>query len=123
MKTMKTTLGIALLACSAFSVGAHAADDAYKARDKQIEAEYKSAKALCAPKKGNDQDVCEKEAKASYTKAQADNKASRKAGDAQADANKDKREADYKVAKEKCDAMSGDSKDVCQKQAKQTYGM
>lgn len=123
MKTIKTTLSIALLSCCAFSVGAHAADDAYKAREKQIEAEYKSAKELCKPMKGNNQDVCEKQATANHTSAMADLKAGKKTGEARADANKDKREAEYKVAKEKCDAMSGDSKDMCQKQAKTTYGM
>jgi hypothetical protein len=123
MKTIKTTLTIALLSCAAFSVGAHAADDAHKMRDKQIEAEYKSAMELCKPMKGNNQDVCEKEAKAKRTKAEVDNKAAAKTGDVRADANKEKREADYKVAKEKCDAMSGDAKDMCQKQAKTTYNM
>lgn len=122
MKMIKNTLGVALLSCCAFTVGAHAADDAYKARDKQITAEYKAANELCKPLKGNEQDVCEKKAKADRDKAQADNKAARKTGEARHDAAKDKREADYKLAKEKCDAMSGDAKDICQKQAKQTYG-
>jgi hypothetical protein len=122
MKTIKTTLGIALFSCCAFSMGAHAADDAQKAQRKQIEANYDAAKDLCKPKSGNDKDVCQQQAKASYDNAMADSKANEKVNDARNDANKDKRDADYKVAKEKCDSLSGSAKDSCQDQAKATYG-
>lgn len=118
MKTISSTLGIALLSCCAFSLSAHAATGTEKAQRDLIEADYDAAKAHCKPMKGNAQDVCEKQAKASYDKAMADSKAGQKMNEAKADAAKDKSEADYKVAKEKCDAMSGAAKDQCNAKAK-----
>lgn len=86
------------------------------------EADYDVAKAKCDAHKGNQKDVCMKEAKAAETKAKANAKADRKATNAQGDAKEDKREADFNVAKEKCDAMSGDAKDRCIAQAKAKFG-
>ncbi len=86
------------------------------------EADYDVAKAKCGAKKGNEKDVCMKEAKAEETRAKANAKADRKAANAQSDAKEDKRDADYKVAKEKCDALSGDAKDRCIAQAKAKFG-
>ena len=102
---------------------------AYGARLTKAKADYNVAKEKCDDRKGNDKDVCVKEAKASFTSAKADAKVSKKTADATAtkvaakkDAAEDKRDANYSVAKEKCDAMSGDAKDVCVKQAKAKYG-
>src|SRR4029079_7911852 len=75
------------------------------ARIDAAEADYKVAKAKCGAMKGNEKDVCIKEAKATETKAKADAKASQKVATARQDAAEDKLEADYKVAKEKCDAL------------------
>jgi hypothetical protein len=83
--------------------------------------------------KGNDKDVCVKEAKAQYTKAKADAKVDRvasdtsqnamkKTADARKDAAEDKRDAEYKVAVEKCDSLAGAAKDTCVRDAKARYG-
>ncbi len=106
------------------------AEAAYKNTDKArrdarvetAEANYMVAKAKCDAMKGNDKDVCVKEAKAAEVKAKADAKATEKVAAARQDAAEDKRDADYKVALEKCDAMSGPSKDACVASAKAKYG-
>lgn len=91
------------------------------ARLQIADAQYDAAKAHCKVKKGNDRDVCMKEAKAAEVKAKADAKANAKIADAKADASADKREADYKVALERCDAISGSAKEACVSQAKAKY--
>lgn len=107
----RTAAILAAVLALAFS-GVAAADDASKnaKRDAQAEykqkvaaadAEYKSAKARCDTMKGNEKDVCVKEAKAAQKKAKADAKADRKAASARAEVREDKREADRSVAKEK----------------------
>jgi hypothetical protein len=105
----------------------------YEAREAKAEADYDVAKEKCDDMKGNDKDVCVKEAKAAQTKAKADAKVARttnttgtmktsaKTAEVKKDAAEDKREANYKVAKEKCDAMSGDAKDKCVSEAKLKY--
>jgi hypothetical protein len=111
----------------------------YDARVAKAEATYKVAKEKCDDLKGNDKDVCVKEAKANYTRAKGDAKIAKtvkteahnpsvaasgvsktpeKVADAKRDAIEDNKEAQYKVAKEKCDAMSGQSKDNCVAEAK-----
>ena len=85
-------------------------------------ADYDVAKEKCDDKKGNDKDVCIKEAKAAETKAIADAKATQKVAAVRQDAREDKMQADYKVAMEKCDALSGAPKDSCQTAAKAKYG-
>ena len=102
------------------------------ARQAKADADYDVAKEKCDDLKGNDKDVCVKEAKAAHTKAKADAKVAKvdsktahntadKRADARKDAAEDKRDADYKVAVEKCDAMSGAAKDQCVKNAKMRY--
>jgi hypothetical protein len=81
-------------------------------------ANYDVAKEKCDDQKGNDKDVCIKEAKAAETKAVADAKATQKIAAVRQDAREDKTEADYKVAIEKCDALSGAAKDSCVSAAK-----
>ena len=120
---------IATCILTAASFGAHSlatAADAvksqYKADVAAADADYKAAKAKCKPLKGNDQDVCEKEAKATHETAVADAKAKRKTKDARNDAKKTSNDAEYSAAKEKCDALSGADKDKCQTAAKSQYG-
>ncbi len=102
------------------------------ARTAKADADYDVAKEKCDDLKGNDKDVCVKEAKAAHTKAKADAKVAKvdaktahntadKRAEARKDAAEDKRDADYKVAVEKCDAMSGAAKDQCVKNAKMRY--
>lgn len=120
---------IATCILTAASFGAHSlatAADAvksqYKADVAAADADYKTAKAKCKPLKGNEQDVCEKEAKATHETALADAKAKRKTTDANKDAAKTTNDADYKVAIEKCDALKSAEKDKCTTAAKSKYG-
>ena len=88
----------------------------------KAESAYAVAKEKCDDMKGNDKDVCVKQAKAVETKALADAKMGKQIGEAKTDAAQDKRDADYKVAAEKCDAMSGDPKAACMTAAKAKFG-
>jgi hypothetical protein len=94
----------------------------YDAKIARAEAEYAVAKEKCDDLKGNDKDVCVKQAMAAETKAKADAKASHASADARKDAAEDKRDAEYKVAVERCDSMSGGAKDQCKRDAKARYG-
>jgi len=94
----------------------------YDARVARAEADYAVAKEKCDDRKGNDKDVCVKEAKAAETKAKADAKSTHVAADTRKDAAEDKRTADYKVAVEKCDSLTGDAKSQCVRDAKARYG-
>ena len=96
--------------------------DGAKIAEKKADASYAVAKEQCDDRKGNDKDVCVKEAKAAHEKALADAKLHKKVSSAKKDAAQDKRDADYKVAVEKCDSMSGDAKSACVKSAKERYG-
>jgi hypothetical protein len=98
-----------------------AAKAEYKASMDKARAEYKAEKERCDSLSGNDKDVCHKDAKAAYKRAQADAKQARKTSDLTAEAGEDRREADYKVAKERCDALTGNDKDVCEKEAAAKY--
>jgi hypothetical protein len=91
------------------------------ARIAAADADYAVAKAKCDALKGNDKDVCVKEAKATQTAATADAKATQKVAAARQDATEDKNDANYKVAIEKCDAYSGAAKDTCVSNAKMKY--
>lgn len=93
----------------------------YEATVERAEADYKAAKARCDELKGNDKDVCMKEAKAAEKKAKADAQAMKKSSKAEISAMEEKREADYKAAKERCDRLSGDAKDACGAEAKMKY--
>jgi hypothetical protein len=88
----------------------------------KADAAYDVAKEKCDDRKGNDKDVCVKEAKAAHTQATADAKANKKVAEVRKDAADDKRDAAYNVAKEKCDGLSGDTKAQCLATAKARYG-
>jgi hypothetical protein len=105
---------------AAAPTGDRSADRKVKnAEEDRIEADYKAAKAKCEPMKGNQKDVCEKQAKANekVAKAELDAKKDpsprnqRKVAEAKAD-------GEYDVAKEKCDDLKGNEKSACEKQAK-----
>lgn len=124
---MRRIIATCILTAAAF--GAHglaSAADAVKAQYKAdvaaADADYKTAKAKCKPLKGNEEDVCQKEAKAAHETAIADAKAKRKTTDANKDAAKTTNDADYSVAKEKCDALKGAEQDKCRTAAKAKYG-
>jgi len=88
----------------------------------KAESAYAVAKEKCDDLKGNDKDVCVKQAKAVEVKALADAKAGQQIGEAKSDAAQDKRDADYKVAVAKCDALAGDAKSACGAAAKAKFG-
>lgn len=88
----------------------------------QIDDRYDATMKRCDTLKGDDKDLCEKQAKSERNAAEADAKAAKKKAEAEHDATEEKRDGAYDVAKEKCDAMSGDAKDECITQAKTKYG-
>ena len=90
----------------------------YTAGKKNIEAQYKSAKASCGSLSGNAKDICMVDAKGHEKVALAE----LEAGFAPShkttyDVRIAKAQADYAVAKEKCDDKAGNVKDVCRKEA------
>lgn len=88
----------------------------------KAESSYAVAKENCDDMRGNEKDVCVKQAKAVEVKALADAKMGKEIGAAKTDAAQDKRDADHKVAVEKCDAMAGEAKTGCVAAAKSKYG-
>lgn len=123
MKVISTVLQ-SVFAASVLSLSLGAASvSAESVMDKDaIKMQYDHAMKRCDALKGNEKDVCEKEAKAQRDSAKADAKVAKKDAEARQDATEEKREAEYKVAKEKCDALSGDAKDACTADAKTKYG-
>lgn len=107
-----------------------------KVADARADAVYEVAKEKCDDLKGNEKDVCVKDAKAAHVKAKedakvaaaqakpADDPAAKNAAVAEAkkDANAEKNDAAYKAAKERCDALSGDAKSKCVDDMKRMYG-
>ena len=96
--------------------------DETRSRVARAESTYAVSKERCDDLKGNDKDVCVKEAKAVEVKALADAKLGKEIGEARKDAADEKRDADYKVAIEKCDALAGDAKSACVTAAKAKFG-
>jgi hypothetical protein len=100
-------------------------------------ADYDVAKEKCDALKGNEKDVCMKDAKAARTAGKADARVERKEAaaakdptprnekrvtEAKKDAAEDKRDANVAAAKERCDTLKGDAKDRCQADAKAKGG-
>lgn len=91
----------------------------YKSHVKNIEAEYKAAKAECDSLAGNASDICVADAKGKKNVAQAQLEASYKPSiKSRYDARVAQADADYSVAIQKCDDKAGNEKDVCVKEAK-----
>ncbi|WP_342130354.1 hypothetical protein [Hydrogenophaga sp. OTU3427] len=88
----------------------------------RAEGAYNVAKERCDAFRGNDKDVCVKEAKSVRVAALADAKVAQATAGARADAKEDVREAQYKVEVEKCDTQTGDGKTACIKAAKAIHG-
>lgn len=108
---------IALPAAAQTSAGA-----APMRSNEQIDNQYKMDKKQCDAMKGNQKDVCLKQAEATRDKAKADAKAGKEKAEANHDAAKARNDADYKVGKEKCDALSGNAKDACMADLKTRHG-
>ena len=99
----------------------HAADDHARNAMDRADAQYKVAKQRCDAMKGQQEDVCEKEAKAVRDKARADARVSRSnTSESRADARETRAKADYRVQKEKCEVLKGREQDACETQAKTT---
>lgn len=96
--------------------------DLAKIGEVKADTSYEVAKERCDDKSGDAKDLCQKEAKATHTKALAEAKLGKKVSDARSDAADDIRDADYKVAVERCQAMSGDAKSSCITSAKAKFG-
>lgn len=113
---------LALAVGLAFSSGAMAegmSKKQYKAQEKVIEAEFKSAKAECDSLAGNANDICIADAKGKQSIAKAELEYKLKpTAKTRYDARVAKADADYSVASEKCDDKAGNDKDVCVKEAK-----
>ena len=93
--------------------------DMKKAEHERIEAAYKADKAKCDAMKGNEKDVCMKEAKGKEKVAKAELDAKENPSDHnRRKVEEAKAEAAYDVAKEKCDGLKGKEKDACQHEAK-----
>ena len=82
-----------------------------KVAEARADAAYSVAKEKCDDLKGNEKDVCEKDAKAAQVKAKEDAKVAA----AQA------KPADN-AAEKRCDALSGDAKSKCVDDMKRMYG-
>ncbi|VVE88241.1 hypothetical protein [Pandoraea bronchicola] len=100
----------------------------YDAALAKADADYSVAKLRCDDKKGNEKDVCVKDADAAKTKAYGDAKVMRTSREsskdtmaARQDANADANKAQYKAALERCDSLSGNSKDTCVADAKARF--
>lgn len=116
----------ALAACMFFAAtAAHAQRDAQSnaqsdatragviMTEEQIETRYDAAMEQCNNMKGEQENLCEKQAEAERDKARADAEMHERASEAQKDAAKQKAEADYELGKARCDAMSGNEAKTC----------
>lgn len=118
----KTSLVLATLAWLPLAQAANLSKDEYKAGKDRIAAQYKTAKAACAPMTGNAKDICQEEAKATDKVALAELEVNH-TGSASDQKKLAKVKADtaYDVAKERCDDKTGNDKDVCVKEAKAVH--
>ena len=122
MKRTNLTLiaaAVGLAFSAAVSAGTPMTKASYDESGKNIEAQYKTAKAACKSLKDNAQDICEAQAKGAQNVAHAELKADYKPShESRYDARVVKADADYSVAREMCDDKAGNDKDVCVKEAK-----
>jgi hypothetical protein len=104
-----------------FSYSGKAADGT-KVKQVRANGAFEVAKERCDAFRGNDKDVCVKEAKLAHVAALANAKVVEVNAEARTEAKDDIREAKYKVEAEKCDTQTGDGKAACIKAAKAVYG-
>jgi len=93
----------------------------YNLQIAKADAAYSIAKQKCDDMKGNDKDVCVKQAKATEVASKEDAKLYKKVKSATKESIEDRMNADYKVAVEKCDALAGDAKTQCVNNAKASF--
>lgn len=123
MKTFNISL-LTLALGFAVSAGALAqgmSENDYKAGKDQIAASYKLNKTSCDSLSGNQNDICEANAKGQEKVALAELEANYKpSAETHYQLLVAKAEADYAVADQRCDDLAGNAKDVCVKEAKAT---
>jgi hypothetical protein len=95
--------------------------DQKKLNESIAEARYEVAKERCDDRSGDAKDLCQREAKTAYDKAQADAKLNKQVADAMDDAERSRMKADYKLAAERCNTLAGERKDICVASAKARY--
>ena len=117
--TITATVAALSLAFSAAALADSQSKAEFKADKNSIQAEYKSAKAVCDQFKANAKDICVAEAKGKEDVALSELEAKyHPSPKASYNVLIAKAQADYSVAKQRCDDMSGNAKDVCVKEAK-----
>ncbi|CAM3450233.1 Cell envelope biogenesis protein TolA [Bordetella sputigena] len=121
MNMIKLSLSAIALSIPAISFTAYAQTQA-PMTNKEIDAQYRADEKKCDGLKGDQKDVCQKQAKATRDNAKADAKQAKEQAESRHDATKKKRESDYDVAKAKCDTLSGNAKDACMADAKTRFG-
>jgi len=109
---------VALLAVPAAQASTSSKEE-FAAGKQRIGADYKAARAACAPMRNNAKDVCLEEAKAheKVSRAELEFGHTGTPGD-EVKLRVARAESAYAVAKEKCDDLAGNAKDVCVKEAK-----
>ncbi|ANN67704.1 hypothetical protein [Bordetella bronchialis] len=121
MNILKLSLTAVALSVPAVTFTAYAQTQA-PMTNKEIDAQYRADEKKCDGLKGDQKDVCQKEAKATRDAAKADAKQAKEQAESRHEATKEKRESAYDVAKAKCDTLSGNAKDACMADAKTRYG-
>ncbi len=123
-KTMKnfniTALALALgLAFSMTATAESMSKEQYKLHEKNINAEYKSARVRCESLAGNAEDICDAEEKGKRNVSRAELEQNyTPTVKTRYNLHVAKAEADYAVAMQKCDDKGGNEADVCVKEAK-----
>ena len=91
----------------------------YRGTRSEIEKQYRVDAEQCRRHKGDERDVCLKEAVGARDTALAEARAEyKRTPQAHKQAREERTEARYKVAKERCDSFSGNARDACQERAK-----
>lgn len=115
---ISSILAITSLAFCEAAMAQNMSQSEYKAAEKAIATEYKSAQASCDPFAGNARDICMIVAKGREKVAKAELEARYKPSkEADYDVNITRGRADYAVALEKCDDKAGNARDACKKEA------
>ncbi len=119
ISALSLAIGLAIgYACSNDAMAESMSKQQYKAHDKTIAAEYKTAKADCASLAENANDICMAEATGKKNLAQAGLEATYKPTvKNRYNVTSAKADAYYSVAIQKCDDKAGNDRDVCVKEA------
>lgn len=107
------------LSCSVLAQAQAMSKADFKLAQQAVSDKYTQAKTQCKTLAGNEQDICEVDAKAAEKTGMADLQASYQPTERnQYKARVAKAEADFSMAKERCSNKAGNVKDVCIQEAK-----